>query len=54
LLAHFGELHILRLAFDQLDAEVFLELLELRGEGRLTHESSVRGLPEVPGIRQRD
>ncbi len=53
LLADLGELHVLRLALDQFDAEIFLELLELCGEGRLTHERALRGPAEMAGIRQR-
>jgi len=53
LLADFRELHVLRLALDQLDAEVVLELFELRGQGGLTHEGALGCLAEVAGIGQR-
>jgi hypothetical protein len=51
--AHVGELHVLRLALDQFHAEVVLQLLELRGQGRLAHERALGSPAEMPRVRER-
>jgi len=43
-----------RRALDELHAEVFLELLELRGQRRLTDEAAFCRTPEVARIGDRD
>src|SRR5262245_3389792 len=53
LLAHFRERDSLRLALDQGDAQVVLELTQLRAERRLTDETAFRGATEMPFIRER-
>src|SRR4051812_31095939 len=53
LLAGRGERHALRRAFDELDAEIFLELLELRRERGLAHESASGRAPEVARVGDR-
>jgi len=53
LLAHFGELYVLRLALDQLHAQILFEFLQLCGQGRLAHECPLGRLAEMPGIGQR-
>ena len=53
-LARGGERHALRRALDELHAEIFLELLELRGECRLADEAALRRAPEVAGVGDRD
>src|SRR5690349_21107507 len=54
LLAGHGERHALRRALDELHAEVFLELLELRRQRRLAHEAAFSRAPEVAGVRHGD
>jgi hypothetical protein len=53
LFTHFGELNVLRLALHQFDAQIVLELLELRREGGLADEGALGGLAKMPGIGQR-
>jgi hypothetical protein len=48
--ADLRELHVLRLALDQLDAEVVLEFLDLGGQRGLTHEGALGGLAEMSGV----
>jgi hypothetical protein len=48
-----GERHALGRALDELHAEVFLELLELRGERGLAHEGAFRRAPEVARVGDR-
>ena len=50
LLAHLGELHVLRLALHQFDAQILLQLLQLRRQGRLADEGALRRLAEMAGI----
>ena len=53
LLAHLGELHVLRLALHQFDAEILLELLHLGRQGWLAHEGTLGRLAEMAGIGER-
>src|SRR5208283_4603920 len=53
LLAHLRELDVLRLALDQLHAEVLLQFLELRGQRRLADEAAFGRAAEMPGVRER-
>jgi len=45
-----GQKDIARGAFNQGNAEFFLEFFELRGQGGLAHEAGFSGAAEVPGI----
>jgi hypothetical protein len=54
LLARRGERDPLGRAFDQLDAQVALELLELRGERRLADETALGGTAEVARVGHGD
>src|SRR5581483_8929452 len=49
-----GEGDIVRLPLDELDAEVLLQLLQLRRERRLADEAALRRPPEMPRIGDRD
>ena len=51
--ADLGELYILRLALDQFDSEVVLELLELGRQSGLAHEGTLGRLAEMARIGQR-
>src|SRR5579864_1780021 len=53
LLACLGQGQVLRLALDQLHAQVVLELLYLGRKRRLAHETAFGGAPEVAGIGDR-
>ncbi len=53
LFADFGELHVPRLTLHQLDAEILLELFELRGQRGLAHERAFRRPAEMPGVGER-
>jgi hypothetical protein len=50
--ADLGELYVLRLPLDQFDPEVFLQLLQLRGQGGLADEGALGGPAEVAGVGQ--
>src|SRR4029079_6451879 len=47
LLARGGQLHAFWRALDELHAEVFLELLQLRGQRRLADEAALGGAAEM-------
>jgi hypothetical protein len=49
-----GQRHAFGRTLDELHAEVFLELLELRGQCRLADEAAFRRAPEVARIGDRD
>ena len=50
----FGQQHLARRAFDQRDAKLFLELADLRRQGRLADEARGRGATEVLVFGERD
>ena len=54
LLAGGGQRDALRRALDELHAEVFLELLELRRQRRLAHEAALGRAPEVARVGHGD
>ena len=49
-----GQGHALGRTLDELHAEVFLELLDLGGQRRLTDEAAFRRAPEMAGIGDGD
>ena len=49
-----GQRHALGRALDELHAEIVLELLELRRQGRLAHEAALGRTPEVARVGDRD
>jgi hypothetical protein len=53
LLADLGELHVLRLAFHQFDAQVLFQFLQLRRQSRLAYERALGRLAEMTGVGQR-
>src|SRR5581483_6153575 len=53
LAADVGEQHLARRALDERHAELILELLDLRGEGRLAHEARFGGAAEMLVFRER-
>ena len=53
-LARVGQQHLPRVAFDQLDAELLLQLLDLGRQRRLAHEAGLGGLAEVAVLGHRD
>ncbi len=53
LLPRLGEGHVVGLSLDELHPEVFLELLELRGQGGLAHEAALRRPAEMPAVGDR-
>ena len=53
LLPRLRERHVIGLPLDELHAEVFLELLQLRGQRRLADEAALGGAPEVAAIGHR-
>ena len=54
LAADFGQQHLARRALDERDAELFLELLDLRRQRRLADEARLGGAAEMLVFGERD
>ena len=48
-----GQDHVARAPFDEIGAEILLQLADLHGERRLRHRAGLGGLAEVPMLRER-